>query len=291
MIMPNPTLLPTVLRELFKTPDFERIPEPDLVMAESDQVEAYAEGGLNDSLSLLYLFNAVHCSKTISGARSVLDLGCGPGRQLCQIAALNPTTQFVGVDLSAEMLAHASALALERELANVRFELCDITALTAFKTGSFDAVISTLALHHLPNSLLLERCFAEISRVLSPDGAVYLADFNRLKARTSVDFISRRYQATEPEVLVRDFERSLLAAFDHSEFEALRAAHLPRAATTTMKYLPLLSLVATPPRAIAPQLRSFAQASRKALPKDFRGDLDDIRLMFKLAKLPGDPFC
>lgn len=168
--LPNPTFLPTIARELLATRRFAREPEPDLVMSGPDEVAAYALGGAEHSLSMMYLFNAVQCSQTIAGARTVLDLGCGPGRQLCQTAQLNPNTQFIGLDLSTQALSYARAHASSLGLTNVRFEQADLSNLSAVASGSYDAVTSTLALHHLPRAELLETCFAHISRVLAPGG-------------------------------------------------------------------------------------------------------------------------
>ena len=55
---------------------------------------------------------------------------------------------------------------------------------------SVDGLISTMALHHLPTVGHLEACFAEIRRVLKPEGAVYLADFGRLRSLKSVLFFA-----------------------------------------------------------------------------------------------------
>lgn len=288
--LPNPTFLPTIARELFLTRHFPREPEPDLVMEGVEQVEAYREGGAEHSLAMTYLFNAVHCTKTIEGARTVLDLGCGTGLQLCQIAQLNPSTQFVGLDLSAEMLTQARQHASVLGLTNVRFERGDITQLNSMATGSFEAVISTLALHHLPKRELLDQCFAEIARVLAPQGAVYLADFTRLKSRASVLFLSYRYEKREPALLLLDFERSLRAAFELDELRAAAAKHLPQTQTTSMALMPLLALITTAPRGVSSSLSQYAQSRRRQLPGHLRADLDQLRLLFKLSKLPQDPF-
>ena len=103
--MPRLSLVPTLFRELIVDPQFPREPEPDLVMEDDDQVQAYSDAGRIDGLmSASYLFNSARISATIAGCKRVLDLGCGPATQLAQVAQLNPDISFVGVDLSKEML-------------------------------------------------------------------------------------------------------------------------------------------------------------------------------------------
>lgn len=85
-----------------------REPEPDLVMDDPQQVAAYDEAGSIDGLmSSAYLFHSARVSQVIRGCKEVVDLGCGPAIQRCQIAQLNPSTTFHGLDLSPEMLEKA----------------------------------------------------------------------------------------------------------------------------------------------------------------------------------------
>ena len=57
----------------------------------------------------------------------MVDLACGPGTQLAQLAQLCPAADFVGVDLSAAMLAAARQHVERLRLGNVRLEEGDIT--------------------------------------------------------------------------------------------------------------------------------------------------------------------
>ena len=168
---------PEILREAFGSRTLPREPEPDLVMDGPDQVLAFAEAGRSDGvMAASYLFNSARISLVIQGCRSVVDLGCGPATQLAQVAGLHPDVEFIGIDLSAPMLANAEAHVRELGLTNVRFIHGDITEIPGVADRSSDAVISTLALHHLPTREHLRQCFRQIQRVLKPGGAVYVAD-------------------------------------------------------------------------------------------------------------------
>ncbi len=125
----------------------------------------------------------------IQGCDRVLDLGCGPGNQLALVAELNPSSEFTGVDLSPKMLEVARKNIRAKNLQNVNVKLGDITRLE-FPDQGFDAIISTLTLHHLPDKDLLRATFREIKRLLKPGGKVFLMDHGRLKFVDSILAIS-----------------------------------------------------------------------------------------------------
>ena len=290
--MPRLSFLPTILRETLGSRTLPREPEPDLVMESAEQVAAFAEAGRIDGvMSAAYLFHSAHASQVIRSARSVIDLGCGPATQLAQIAQFNPDIEFHGVDLSSGMLRNAELHVRSLGLENVRFTRGDITRLDFVPDASVDAVVSTVAFHHLPSLDHLRACFREIGRVLRPDGAIYLADFGRLKKLRSVIFFAYMNAKRQPHVFSLDYERSLRAAFRFDEFEAVARSELPANAKVYGTFLsPMLTVIQTPPRPLDAGFRDRLRAMRKALPKRYRADLDDLRLFMRLGGLPGDPF-
>lgn len=292
MNLPRPALLPTFLRELTGTQTLPREPEPDAIMVDEAQVAAFSETGRNEStLAASYLFHTARACQAIQGCKRVVDLGCGPANQLIQIAELNPEIDFIGIDMSQEMLRHAREHVASAGISNVRFETGDITRLTQFEDRSIDGVMSTVSLHHLPTLGHLERCFREISRVLKPGGAVYLADFGRLKSLKSVIFFAYMNQDRDPHQLLLDYERSLRAAFLLSDFERLVPECLPESVKiyNTFK-VPLLILLKTEDKSLPRAKVDALNAMRKTLNPRFRHDLDDMRIFFKLGGLKNDIF-
>lgn len=285
-------LLPVIYREVARARQFPREPEPDLVMDDPEQVRAYADAGRADGLMAAgYLFHTARISQVIQGCREVVDLGCGPATQLCQVASLHPATHFTGVDLSPSMLASASAHIAAHRLSNVALVEGDITRLQTFATSSVDGVMSTLALHHLPSAAHLEACFDEIARILRPGGAIYIADFGRLKSLKSVLYFAYMNAKHQPHVFSLDYERSLRAAFLADELRALAARKLPRNVRVHCTFLaPLLVAIQTEPRALPDELRDRLVSMRKRLPRRYRIDLDELRQFFRLGGLPGDVF-
>ena len=89
---------------------------------------AYPETFANH-LTLLSLM-AGHRPPAAQG-RTVIEFGCGQGLNLCLQAALHPEGCFVGIDLSADHVAHATELAATAGLANIHFLQADLLALAA----------------------------------------------------------------------------------------------------------------------------------------------------------------
>jgi malonyl-CoA O-methyltransferase len=97
----------------------------------------------------------------------ILDLGCGTGRYLRQIAG--PNVQLVGLDLSRAMLARAKrTMPL---VSPVRFVQASIEQLP-FTPSSFDRVVAGLVLDHIHDLRLF---FRETAVILRPGGRLLIS--------------------------------------------------------------------------------------------------------------------
>ena len=107
--------------------------------------------------------------------QSVLDIGCGTGS--LAIAAkrrVGPLGRVHGIDASTGMIARARKKARKAGV-DVTFTNGIVERLP-LPDERFDAVLSTLMLHHLPRAAR-EQCAGEIRRVLKPGGRVLAVDF------------------------------------------------------------------------------------------------------------------
>ena len=99
-------------------------------------------------------------------ARRILDLGTGDGRLLALLLADRPQGSGVGLDFSELMLQEAG----RRFAADERVELLrhDLAAPLP-DLGRFDAVVSSLAIHHLEDARK-RSLYAEAFELLEPGG-------------------------------------------------------------------------------------------------------------------------
>jgi ubiquinone/menaquinone biosynthesis C-methylase UbiE len=99
----------------------------------------------------------------------VLDLACGTGAFLSDLAVAFPRARLIGVDLSPAYLAEAHAAAPGAALVQAKAEQLP------FADASLDAVSAVYLFHELPPKVRVAVA-AEIGRVLKPGGRFALAD-------------------------------------------------------------------------------------------------------------------
>jgi arsenite methyltransferase len=282
--MPNVKLMRTVLREMTTRERSTRAAEPDLVMDDPEAVAAYVEAGREHAvMAPVYLYHCANICEVIRPGDTVVDLACGPANQLAMVARLNPETHFIGVDLSPPMLERARDLIKRQGLTNVEFRHGDITDLSMFADRSVDAVVSTMALHHLPTFDMLCRTYTEVARILKEDGGVYMVDFGHLRSKRSIDYFAQQYADRQPELFTRDYLNSLHAAFYPDEF---RQAVKPLAGRATLYAtigLPFMLALKSPARrGAAPKLAAELTRMKRNLPAWHKGDISDLIRHFRL---------
>jgi len=99
--------------------------------------------------------------------RRVLDLGTGDGELLARIRDVHPDAEGVAVDFSAEMLGRARArFADDPAVTVVAHDLDDPLPAS---WGTFDAVVSSFAIHHLDDARK-RALYGEVYEHLVPGG-------------------------------------------------------------------------------------------------------------------------
>jgi ubiquinone/menaquinone biosynthesis C-methylase UbiE len=106
---------------------------------------------------------------------SILDLGCGNGRNIKYLAEVNKGFRILGLDFSIRMLRIAKDKIKQLGLMeNVEFVLGDISNLPV-TNDSIDAAISVATFHHLPSSELRLKSLLELARVLKHGGSAFIS--------------------------------------------------------------------------------------------------------------------
>jgi SAM-dependent methyltransferase len=118
----------------------------------------------------------------LRGDEHVLDLGCGRGGVLLMAAQLVPEGRAVGLDLwrSVDQSGNSEEAtldnaALEGVEDRVEVHTGDMTHLP-FEAGSFDVVLSSLAIHNIKGAAQRATAIDEAVRVLRPEGRLVVTD-------------------------------------------------------------------------------------------------------------------
>ncbi len=138
----------------------------------------------------------------------VLDVACGTGRTLSQLAKALPDSQLFGVDLSPyyleaarERLAGVEGVSLVSENAEK----------LPYRDGYFDIVTSTYLFHELPRKAR-RQVLSEMNRVLRPGGLIVVEDSAQLEEATDLTPFFEGFATQMHEPFYRDYLRDDLGA-------------------------------------------------------------------------------
>ena len=110
-----------------------------------------------------------------AGVQTILELGCGTGNDTARLA--DKGYSVTAIDLSGEAIGQARA-----KFGSVaRFLVADMTQRLPFADGSFDAVMSNVALHMFPDAVT-RAVFAQVGRLVRA-GGLFVFHVNALEDR------------------------------------------------------------------------------------------------------------
>ena len=123
----------------------------------------------------------------LEAGQSVLDVGCGTGAlAIVAKSFVGAGGEVAGVDPSPEMVARAKRKAVKAGV-EVRFDVGTIEALP-FPGSTFDTVLSSLMLHHLPHDGL-QAGVGEVARVLKAGGRFLAVDIGGTEGKRHGPFL------------------------------------------------------------------------------------------------------
>jgi ubiquinone/menaquinone biosynthesis C-methylase UbiE len=137
----------------------------------------------------------------------VLDVACGTGRTLLQLALAHPRLRYYGLDLSPYYLQYARELLADVEDISLVAENAERMP---FKEGFFDVVTSVHLFHELPRDAR-RNVYREMFRVLRPGGTVVIQDSAQLSDSGELAFFLGRFSREFHEPYHRDYSADDIA--------------------------------------------------------------------------------
>ncbi|HET6456735.1 MAG TPA: class I SAM-dependent methyltransferase [Armatimonadota bacterium] len=133
-----------------------------------ESLEYYRDRARNQGF---YSVERAMVERFMSPPATVLDVGCGAGREAFELTRMGYTV--TGVDVTSALLEQAKAIATELGM-DIEFRLGNGKSLD-FPDGSFDYVLLiTQMIHHVPLHANRVRLLREAGRVVKPGGRILL---------------------------------------------------------------------------------------------------------------------
>ena len=109
---------------------------------------------------------------------SVLEIGCGTGRNLIAVGLAWPQAELFGIDISDAMLETARGSLAKADVAAtlVRGDACGFDATALFGRATFDRVFISYALSMIPD---WEKAIDAALAALKPGGSLHIVDFGQ----------------------------------------------------------------------------------------------------------------
>lgn len=143
---------------------YDAAPYPEVLAETMSQSTPLLEHWINAAVAPhgLALFPTAH----------ILVAGCGSGAEALTLAEQFPATKVVGVDFSERSIARAQILATDKNLANVSFEVADLTTIAwSEKYADFDFILCHGVADYVVDASALMRTLANC---LAPNGVLYM---------------------------------------------------------------------------------------------------------------------
>lgn len=205
---------------IYCLPRKKNLREPGIEDFDNPEVAAAFEKVTN-FLPFRFLYKKVLSELKLFNLKdSFIDVGCGSGNLIIQVAKKYPKLDLIGVDLSSEILDLAKKKAVENNLNDrIFFKIGSVENLP-FSDKSVEFILSTLSLHHWQDP---KQAFEEIYRVLKDGGVFLIFDFRRDARNFFYGFLKFTTKVVVPKALkkINDPLSSLKAGYVFSEIRQI----------------------------------------------------------------------
>ena len=134
--------------------------------------------------------------------KSILDVGCGTGQWLIEVAQTYPgTTHLVGVDINSQIIAYAQSQAVDHQVADrVQFLVMDALGFLDFPPNTFDLINLRFGADFL-RSWDWNRLLENFRRIARPHGVIRLIEADMIESNSPA-------QMQQADHLLQAFHRS-----------------------------------------------------------------------------------
>jgi SAM-dependent methyltransferase len=241
-VLPWLLLKSVFINDRGKAMDFDSLLTLHNLKSSAPETAAALEAAAQDDLyaATLRLQNELNSGETLrylgansrwTAAQTVLDLGCGTGDLVADLAVHFPDKHYTGVDINADFVLQAGSRT--RELGHCEFFQGD---LYDFAAGRYDFVILRAVLQHLQDP---DRFMKHLPALLRENAAVLFLETTRenfIEAEPPIAAFDRFYEQLEAvqreHTGSRDCIAELLALLPSYPFRLLES-HTPRNPVTT----------------------------------------------------------
>ena len=131
-----------------------------------------------DATRKYYLLGRDQLIKALAPPRNgtVLEIGCGTGRNLLAVRRRYPQARLFGLDISEAMLETARAHSRGQDIVYAKADATDFDPQQLFGVEKFDRIFISYALSMIPP---WQEALASSSRLLAPGGELHVVDFGQ----------------------------------------------------------------------------------------------------------------
>ena len=165
-------------------------PEEMARLLHLDRISTKGMGGIFSGLS----------EHDVAGLHNVLDLACGPGGWVLDVAFAHSEMEVAGIDVSKMMIDYANARARTQQLPNASFGVMNVLEPLDFSDNSFDLVNARLLVGVVRREKwpdVLRECY----RITKPGGIIRFTEADLTGLTSSLAFAELGYKSCQ---LMRD---------------------------------------------------------------------------------------